>query len=475
MKVIYPVLILILLIGSTLGQNRKKEKDHAFSGTVIISVEGGATLGMTDYKPDNIFESEIDFVGRGILEYFFPTRTNSAFGIRGFGGVGSLKGKDYDRTPPQFRTDLVFAGGGLVYSVSLGEIVFPYFFAGASYLNFNPKGENGERLQNNLAGRYKKQIVNYDGEAGLRILLTSDLSLNFNLGVHFSPKDYLDDVALGTGNDYYFTGMAGVSVSLFGKKDSDGDGIKDNDDACPDDPEDFDGFEDGDGCPEFDNDNDGVNDLNDKCPNQPEDQDGFQDEDGCPDLDNDGDGIPDAKDKCPNQPEDFDGFQDEDGCPDLDNDGDGVLDKDDKCPNEAETKNGFQDEDGCPDEKPKQEVKIIEVPKEMTLSAGTFFQVGSSDLLPVAYEELDKIVKVMKENPQTRWRIEGHTDNTGSDAANKALSRRRAQSVLNYFIIKGLDPERFEVIGMGEEYPIADNSTESGRAKNRRVVILRIN
>jgi large repetitive protein len=101
---------------------------------------------------------------------------------------------------------------------------------------------------------------------------------------------------------------------------------------------------------ERDSDHDGIPDDLDRCPNDPEDKDGFQDADGCPDPDNDGDGIPDAKDKCPNEPEDKDGFQDADGCPDLDNDGDGIPDRLDKCPNEPETVNGFQDEDGCPDQ-----------------------------------------------------------------------------------------------------------------------------
>jgi len=98
--------------------------------------------------------------------------------------------------------------------------------------------------------------------------------------------------------------------------DSDGDGIPDDVDQCPDIPEDKDGFQDEDGCPDYDNDNDGIYDAQDMCPNAPEDYDGFQDQDGCPDLDNDGDGIPDKLDKCPNTPEDIDGYQDDDGCPD---------------------------------------------------------------------------------------------------------------------------------------------------------------
>jgi outer membrane protein OmpA-like peptidoglycan-associated protein len=131
--------------------------------------------------------------------------------------------------------------------------------------------------------------------------------------------------------------------------DNDRDGIPDSKDKCRDAPEDFDGFQDEDGCPDLDDDNDGIPDVDDKCRNEPEDKDGFQDEDGCPDPDNDGDGIPDAKDMCPNGPEDFDGFRDEDGCPDPDNDGDGIPDAKDMCPNEPEDFDGFQDEDGCPD------------------------------------------------------------------------------------------------------------------------------
>ena len=110
--------------------------------------------------------------------------------------------------------------------------------------------------------------------------------------------------------------------------DTDGDGIPDKIDKCPTEPEDKDGFQDEDGCPDPDNDNDGILDKDDKCPNEPEDKDGFEDEDGCPDPDNDKDGILDVDDKCPNEP----GPKENGGCPDNDRDGDGVVDRLDKCP-----------------------------------------------------------------------------------------------------------------------------------------------
>jgi hypothetical protein len=131
--------------------------------------------------------------------------------------------------------------------------------------------------------------------------------------------------------------------------DNDKDGIADTKDRCRDAAEDFDGFQDDDGCPDLDDDRDGIADAEDQCRSEPEDKDGFEDEDGCPDPDNDKDGIADADDKCPNGPEDKDGHRDEDGCPDPDNDLDGILDVDDQCPNEPEDKDGFEDEDGCPD------------------------------------------------------------------------------------------------------------------------------
>ncbi|MGC4089676.1 MAG: thrombospondin type 3 repeat-containing protein [Polyangiaceae bacterium] len=134
-------------------------------------------------------------------------------------------------------------------------------------------------------------------------------------------------------------------------RDNDLDSILDSADKCPNQAEDMDGFEDTDGCPDLDNDKDGLADTADQCPGEAETKNGYKDEDGCPDeVDTDNDGIPDARDKCPQEAEDTDGFEDTDGCPDPDNDNDGVPDEHDECVDEPETMNGFQDEDGCPDE-----------------------------------------------------------------------------------------------------------------------------
>jgi outer membrane protein OmpA-like peptidoglycan-associated protein len=209
-----------------------------------------------------------------------------------------------------------------------------------------------------------------------------------------------------------------------------------------------------------DRDNDGVLDGADACPDAAEDFDGFADTDGCPDPDNDGDGILDVNDDCPTQAEDFDGFQDTDGCPDPDNDGDGVLDINDRCPDQAETFNNFDDADGCPDSSPT----MIPMLAYINFKFGTA-EISGADPIPV----LEEVARIMRERPEIRLKITGHTDNVGSDSANMQLSMRRAEAVRNYLVQKGVSSDRFVLDGKGESTPIDTNDTEIGRARNRRI------
>ncbi len=251
--------------------------------------------------------------------------------------------------------------------------------------------------------------------------------------------------------------------------DSDGDGIFDDTDRCPQQAEDMDNFEDEDGCPDNDNDGDGIPDDVDKCPNQAELNNGIDDEDGCPEVDEDGDGLLGSQDQCPTEAEDADGFQDEDGCPDPDNDGDGVPDDTDKCPLEPETANGFQDADGCPDEVPQEVAKFTGTIK------GIRFKTGSDVITRGSYKTLNAAAKVLTDYPDLRLEIQGHTDDVGDDAKNLDLSQRRAESVKAYLVAQGIDEGRLEAKGFGETVPIADNKTKAGRAENRRVEFKLIN
>lgn len=249
--------------------------------------------------------------------------------------------------------------------------------------------------------------------------------------------------------------------------DNDDDGVLDEDDLCISDPEDLDGYVDTDGCPDPDNDRDGVADAVDACPNEPEDLDGFEDDDGCLEEDNDGDQILDARDACPTEPEDIDGFEDMDGCPEPDNDFDGFLDLDDECMNEPEDFDGFDDEDGCPEDG----VGLVELTCEsIEIRESVYFGSGSDQIESRSYGLLDQVAGVLNANRYiTLVRVDGHTDDRGSDSVNLALSESRAAAVAAALEARGVSPGRLSSQGLGEFFPVADNATRSGREMNRRV------
>jgi len=209
----------------------------------------------------------------------------------------------------------------------------------------------------------------------------------------------------------------------------------------------------------MDSDGDGVPDAMDKCPGTPA---GVKvDGNGCP-LDSDGDGVPDYRDKCPGTPAGV--TVDANGCA-LDSDRDGVPDSLDKCPG---TPVGVKvDNDGCP-------ITVLEAGAAFWTFNNINFEVGKSDIKPSSYGILDEITAAFEANPQLRVVVEGHTDSTGSYAFNMDLSKRRAQSVVDYLTGKGVSPRRLTAKGFGPDRPIADNSTKVGRAKNRRVQFTKI-
>lgn len=213
--------------------------------------------------------------------------------------------------------------------------------------------------------------------------------------------------------------------------------------------------------PNADRDHDGIPDRLDRCPDEPEDRDGFEDEDGCPDPDNDKDGILDRVDKCPNQPEDLDGFEDEDGCPDPDNDQDGVLDASDRCPNEA----GPAANGGCPER--FEHINVTD--QKIELKQSIFFETGKAVIMPRSFGLLDEVAAALASRPSAHVRIEGHTDNRGGRPYNLRLSQTRADSVKAYLVGKGISSDRLEAKGYGPDQPIDDNKSAAGRERNRRV------
>ncbi|MEM1348655.1 MAG: OmpA family protein [Myxococcota bacterium] len=301
--------------------------------------------------------------------------------------------------------------------------------------------------------------VHTEGRVALRYKLSERWTLTAGLGSGFSR-------GIGSPNIRAIIGVGGywVTGGEWGY-DYDGDGIYGKRDACPNEAEDYDGFEDFDGCPDLDNDRDGVPDKFDECNNTPDEVDVKNN--GCPDDDLDGDGIPNKYDQCPEDPEDRDRFEDSDGCPDLDNDGDGLTDREDECPNEPETKNAHLDEDGCPDDPDE---KVVFSKNKLIITEPVYFATGKAKILNQSKPILDEVASVLEDNAQIDLlRIEGHTDSRGRDASNLRLSQERASAVRAYLIDQGIDKDRLEAVGYGETQPIADNETDEGRAKNRRV------
>lgn len=196
-----------------------------------------------------------------------------------------------------------------------------------------------------------------------------------------------------------------------------------------------------------DRDGDGVADIEDRCPDQPGSAATF----GCPDRD--GDGVADRDDRCPDEP----GSALLAGCPDRD--GDGIADRDDRCPDKPGPAANF----GCPE--------IAPADREILNAAvrNVQFATNSADLLPSSYAILDQVATLMGRYPDYKLFISGHTDSVGDDKFNLDLSKRRAKSCYDYLLRKGVDPQRISHEGYGETRPIADNNTEAGRAKNRRV------
>jgi outer membrane protein OmpA-like peptidoglycan-associated protein len=216
-----------------------------------------------------------------------------------------------------------------------------------------------------------------------------------------------------------------------------------------------------------DTDGDGIADRNDKCPNQPETNNGLEDTDGCPDSlpDTDMDGIPDRDDKCPDKAENRNNFEDTDGCPDSlpDTDKDGIADRDDKCPDKPETANSYQDDDGCPDA----------VPKALKKFSGTISGIGFEPNSAVILKSSEKLLlaaaRALVDNPELKLEIHGHTDNLGDPARNQVLSQERATAVQNWLAGHGVAADRMTSRAFGASQPVADNTKPAGRAKNRRI------
>ena len=453
------ILISLFFICSTitiLAQKKDHIYLHPFSNSIGLTLEAGGTYSKTDFN-----SNRYDYSGRGMIEYFFNSNSIGTFGLRIHGGISYVGGEGGVKLSnaqysllKRLKTDVYHVGGGYSYTISLGEIVHPYIFGGLSYIQFYPKDDNNIRISSVNGQSFSQKDINYDGELGVRFLIHDNFSLNFVGAVHFNPNDNLDGIWGNDNDDIFYSANIGMSYYFNDGRDSDGDGIDDSEDFCPDTPphinvDDF-------GCP-LDSDNDGVSDQIDLCPETPV---GFVvDANGCS-IDLDKDGIVDNLDQCLYTPEGVE--VDSVGCP-ADLDKDGIPNYLDQCP---QTPIGYLvNKNGCPD------IAIDSTYNRIVLNS---FGFARKTLPEKAEITLDLLIAYIKLNPQFKWSIEGHSDSIATDCENNfKLSVDRAESVLNYLVENGIDKNKLQFSGFSNFRPIAENDTENGRKLNRRVEIIK--
>ncbi len=433
---------LIMFLSLSLNAQTKEEPWQFFVGINAIDTFPTGAPGSGD-----LFEEFLNIDHWNIAPY------PSFFGAKKYIGAGFSFGTRFslntiNRYGDTSATDNYYNVDGIVsYNLNTlfkGERLMPFLELGGGYSIFDEQG----------AGYFNLG-------AGLELWL----------GENKKTAIILESLYKNTGETYgvkHFQHLLGVAFLFGGDKDSDQDGIPNKEDECPEIP----GIAAFKGCP--DTDGDGIQDNKDSCPQvagipafngcPDTDGDGIQDsEDDCPQLtgiaafngcpDSDGDGIQDSEDECPNEA----GTEAFNGCPDTD--GDGISDLDDKCPNVA----GLIENEGCPDTTEDEIKRLQEIGRTI------FFKINRSDINAKNDLILQEVFMILTKNPNYLIEISGHTDSVGSTEYNQGLSERRANSVAQFLIDKGLDASRITSRkGYGEEIPVESNDTAKGRSANRR-------
>ncbi|MCC6289995.1 MAG: OmpA family protein [Chitinophagaceae bacterium] len=376
------------------------------------------------------------------------------------------------KLPLTKKVNFIIGAGGYVSYLLNSKTSYDIYNASGEHQSYNDKLTYGDQVKT-----YNKIDYGINAIAGFdfndRILFTANYSKGLANFYNAGNGSTFKHQTVGAGVVVWLTRSKTAKVKATAK-DSDGDGVPDKIDQCSGEN----GTAATNGCP--DKDSDGIPDKEDKCaeiaglskyggcPAPDQDKDGVPDEDdkcadvaglakynGCPAPDTDNDGVNDEEDKCPGVA----GLAKYNGCPAPDSDNDGINDEEDKCPSMAGTK----DNNGCPAIAKNMIEEINKAAKSI------LFDVNSDNIKATSFIALDKIADIMLSNKALKLDIEGHTDNTGAVRHNQVLSGKRALAIKMYLVKKGVAHERMTASGFGSEHPIADNNTEAGRAKNRRV------
>jgi len=449
----------------TFGQINAQNADAPWS----IGLSGGKAAYNGDLG-NGFFNFGQNYQGLGGLKlarYINPSLDVSLDGTYGRYGY-------WESNTDQFLSNMLQANVTLDYKFNNGYImpenavVAPYIFGGLGFANIKSVDDS----QDNARATNGTDVFVPLG-IGANINITPNIGAFWQAtyGLNFSDDR---DILVADNNDQFLLNQIGLKFNIGSSAglDSDGDGVSNSRDACPNTP----GPIQYKGCP--DSDGDGIMDRTDECPNiagskrfngcPDTDGDGIVDKtDKCPDVagsakyrgcpDTDGDGMTDDIDECPNTP----GKRANRGCPDTDSDGDGIVNSKDQCPSVA----GPASNGGCPIVEISQEAQTV---FEEALR-GIQFETAKAVIKTSSYPILNNVVRVMQNNPTYKLSIEGHTDSQGNEASNLDLSQRRADAVKLYLVNNGIDTSRMTTVGYGEAVPVADNNTPEGRALNRRV------
>jgi len=456
-------------------------------GTHSLELSGGIREYMGDLGSSVGFARRPDYQGGQVNFGYYVSPaldlvTNFSFGEIGYSRKweGFNLRKEYQWQ--SFRANTMDLTVGARYKLNNGSIlpedakIAPYFQAGiGGFYAFTQTtwGPDAYVQDEFYADVTKKRAVTdmngaVQGAFGVNVYLTERIGLRYSFTATYTMSDIWDGANGGTPdpvnniaihklwrtNDMYalhaigFTYAIGegMGTSVKKPKDKDEDGVPDKYDLCKNTEPKYRRFVDSVGCP-ADTDKDGILDADDKCP----DVAGPAQFKGCPDAD--GDGIQDKLDACPNQA----GDAKFNGCPDTD--GDGVFNNIDKCPDVA----GAVANKGCP------EIKKEVIQKIALAAKGINFETGKSVITAGSFKSLDDLVTLLNSYPGASVEIQGHTDNNGTPESNKTLSQERANSVKRYLSAGGVSEARMTAVGYGQEVPLADNKTEAGKTKNRRV------
>ncbi|MFN0174503.1 MAG: DUF6089 family protein [Saprospiraceae bacterium] len=507
----------------------------------------GIGLGAYDGDLQNTWSNPGNLAAKPALSAHFRYNLSNHFAARLGLLYSKIAGDDQNFEEPAWHHTRAFSFEGPIVELSLQSEIYPFGLYKVGKRNKSGLGKNrwvaAPFVSIGIGGTFFQPKNDWNDEHGnggvSPSLIQTDiieaknaaLSIPMGLGICFrvsnsftlglegalryTSSDYLDGISQAgnpAARDWFYTAQLAASYT-FGQStksgrrpddeadkplasDSDGDGVPDDKDDCPDAP----GLRSLKGCP--DTDRDGVVDKDDLCPHiaglpttagcPDRDEDGIADKDdncpdligvvayrGCPAVDRDKDGVADAEDLCPDMngqlrwkgcpDSDGDGLPDnKDGCPGIvgpenlrgcpDTDGDGISDKDDECP----TIPGIVSKNGCPETMPA----AIGVPYK-----AVYFNSTLDDWQVTSLITIDEIVAIMNAEQALYARVEGHTDNTGREPANDLLAEKRAKKCLDNLVSRGIALERLNYVGFGSKKPTVPNDTRQNRQLNRRVEV----